>query len=299
MGKDFGVDMNLNAAVTFVATHGRILERRRMQLLIGEGTAEDVLTALDAYRTADGGYGWGLEPDLRSTTSQPVAAMHAFEVLAEVRDTKSRRALKLLDWLSGHTFPDGGVPFALPYTDTAGSARHWAAADSTASSLMMTAQLAAQAHRLARYRADVAEHPWLARAISYCLDQLDRTMSPHAIELMFVLRFLDAVAERTPRARPLLERFSGYVTRHGPHPVTGGAEGEVLHLLDFTPYSDAPSRAVFPAEAVAADRDRLASQQQPDGGWEVTHDTASPAGALEWRGYTTVQSVTVLQNGRL
>ncbi len=293
------MEMDLSAAVTFLSTHGRILERRRMQMLLGEGTAEDVLTALDAYRTADGGYGWGLEPDLRSTTSQPVAAMHALEVLAEVRDAESRRAPELLDWLSGHTFPDGGVPFVLPYSDTAGSARHWMTADSTVSSLMMTAQLAAQAHRLARYRADVAGHPWLGPATSYCLDQMEQTTSPHAIELMFVLRFLDAIAERTPRARPLLERFSGYVAKDGPHPVTGGAEGEVLYLLDFTPYSDAPSRAVFLAGAVAADRDRLASQQQPDGGWEVTYASFSPAGALEWRGYTTVQSVTVLQNGRL
>ena len=125
-----------------------------------------MLTALDAYRTADGGYGWGLEPDLRSTTGQPVAAMHALEVLAEVRDTKSPRAPELLDWLSGHTFPDGGVPFGLPYLDTAGSAGHWVTAHSTASSLMMTAQLEAQAHRLARYRADVAGHPWLGPATS-------------------------------------------------------------------------------------------------------------------------------------
>ena len=94
MGKDRSMDMDLNAAVTFLTTHGRILERRRMQLLLGEGTAEDVLAALDAYRTADGGYGWGLEPDLRSTTSQPVAAMHALEVLAEARDTKSPRGAR-------------------------------------------------------------------------------------------------------------------------------------------------------------------------------------------------------------
>jgi hypothetical protein len=34
-------------------------------------------------RNPDGGYGWGLEPDLRSVTSQPVGAMHAMEVFAE------------------------------------------------------------------------------------------------------------------------------------------------------------------------------------------------------------------------
>jgi hypothetical protein len=293
------MEFDLNAAVTFVSTHGRILERRRMGLLAGAGTAEEVLTALDAYRNADGGYGWGLEPDLRSATSQPVAAMHALEVLAETRDAKSQRAPELLDWLAGHTFADGGVPFALPYQDTEGSAQHWVTADASASSLMMTAQLAAQAQRLAAYRADVAEHAWLAAATSYCLDEIEKTTSPHAYELMFVLRFLDTVAERTPRAAPLLERFVGYVTKDGPHPVTGGAEGEVLHLLDFTPYCDAPSRKAFSAEAVAADLDRLAAQQRPDGGWEVTFDAHSPAGALDWRGYTTVQSATILRNGRL
>ena len=197
------MDMDLNAAVSFVATHARILERRRLNLLLGEGSPDDVLTALDAYRNPDGGYGWALEPDLRSATSQPVAAMHALEVLAEVRDAKSQRAPELCDWLADHTLPDGGVPFGLPYSDTAGSAPHWADADATVSSLQMTAQLAAQAHRLARHRADIAGHPWLATATSYCLDAIDRTVeTPHAYELMFVMRFLDAVAEHAPPGSP-------------------------------------------------------------------------------------------------
>lgn len=294
------MDMDLNAAVSFVATHARILERRRLHLLLGEGSPEDVLAALDAYRNPDGGYGWALEPDLRSATSQPVAAMHALEVLAEVRDAKSQRAPELCDWLADHTLPDGGVPFGLPYSDTAGSAPHWADADATVSSLQMTAQLAAQAHRLARHRADIAGHPWLATATSYCLDAIDRTVeTPHAYELMFVMRFLDAVAEHVPRARPLVDRLTRYVTSNGPTPVTGGAEDEVLHLLDFTPYADAPSRASFTKDAIAADLDRLAGQQQPDGGWTVDYTLYSPAAALEWRGYATVQAVAVLRSTAL
>jgi hypothetical protein len=292
--------MDLEAAVSFMATRARVLERRRLHLLLGQGSPDDVLAALDAYRNPDGGYGWGLEPDLRSATSQPVAAMHALEVLADIRDTTSPRPVELCDWLAGHTLPDGGVPFALPYSDTAGSAPLWADADATVSALQMTAQLAAQGHRLARHRADVAGHPWLAAATTYCLDVIERIVeAPHAVELLFVMRFLDAVADSTPRARPLLDRLAGFVVGDGPTPVAGGAEDEVLYLLDFTPFADAPSRASFTPEAVAADLDRLAGQQQPDGGWLVTFTPYSDAAALEWRGYATVQAVAVLRGAAL
>ena len=288
--------MNLGAAEAFMVAHARVLERRRMRLLLGAGSPDEVLAALDAYRNPDRGYGWALEPDLRSATSQPVAAMHALEVLAEVRDTTSARPVQLCDWLAEHTFPDGGVPLALPYPDTAGSAPLWADADATVSSLQMTAQLAAQAHRLARHRSDLAAHPWLAAATTYCLDAVDRIVeAPHPVELVFVMRFLDAVADDVPRARRLLDRLAGFVVSDGPTPVAGGAADEVLYLLDFTPYGDAPSRTLFAGSAVAADLDRLAGQQQPDGGWTVTFTSYSPAAALDWRGYATVQAVSVLR----
>jgi len=291
--------VDLDGALRFLTTHARLLERRRLHHLLGSCTTEDVLVALDAFGNPDGGYGWALEPDLRSVTSQPVAAMHALEVLAEIRDT-SDRAPRLLDWLTGHTFPDGGVPFALAYPDTTGSAPHWAGADPATSSLMMTAQLAAQAHRLAPHHAGVAAHPWLAGATAYCLDVIERrTEPPHAIELMFLLRFLDAVAPHTPPARPLIGRLAAHVNHDGPTPVAGGAEGEVLHPLDFTPHPASYVRGAFGAEAIEADRARLAGQQRPDGGWEVTYPTYSPAAALEWRGYATVQAVSALRGAPL
>ncbi len=294
------MDFDLEAAVRFVQTHARILERRRLDLMLGQGTPDDVIAALDAYRNADGGYGWGLEPDLRSSTSQPVAAMHALELLAEVRDTRTGRPLEILDWLVGCTFDDGGVPFGLPYTDTAGSAPHWAGADRSESSLQMTTQLAAQAHRLGRHRSDIAEHPWLAGATEYCLTTIGETLQkPQAYELMFVLRFLDAVADHDPRALPLINRFAKLVRTDGPTPVHGGADDEVLNLLDFTPYADTRLRSAFPADCIAADMRRLAAQQQPDGGWTVDYPLHSPAAVLDWRGYATVQSLRVLQGGPL
>ncbi len=291
------MDMDLNAAISFVATHARTLEWRRLHHLLGDASPADVLAALDAYRNPDGGYGWGLEPDLRSVTSQPVAAMHALEVLADIRDPKNQRAPQLCDWLADHTLADGGVPFSLPYPDTAGSAPHWTGADTTVSSLQMTAQLAAQAHRLARHRTDVAGHPWLATATSYCLNAIEQIVEePQAHELMFVMHFLDAVAPGTPQARPLLDRVARFVRMDGPTPVAGGAENEVLYPLDFTPHAGTPSRALFDKDAVANDLNRLASQQQSDGGWAITFRPPSPAAALEWRGYATVQAVAVLRN---
>ncbi|WP_229074913.1 hypothetical protein [Actinoplanes sp. DH11] len=287
--------MDLDAAVSFMSTHARVLERRRLLHLLGRATAADVVAALDGYRNADGGYGWALEPDLRSTTSQPVAAMHALEVLAEVGDTTDRGP-RLLDWIAGHAGTDGGVPFALPFPDTGGCAPHWAAAGPGAS-LTMTAQLAAHAHRLARHRPDVAGHPWLAAATEFCLDAVEHTTEPpHAIELMFAMRFLDTVATDSPRARAALEKYVRFVRVDGPTPVAGGAEGEVLHPLDFTPEPGTPSREFFDAEAVAKDQERLAGEQQPDGGWTVTFTAFSPAATLEWRGYATVAAVAALRN---
>ncbi|MGI5240955.1 hypothetical protein [Dactylosporangium sp. CA-139066] len=294
------MDIDLDAAVAFMTTHARVLDRRRLQFALGHATADDVLAALDAYRNPDGGYGWGLEPDLRSTTSQPVGAMCALEVLADLPDTTSRRPIELLDWLAAHTFAGGGVPFALGFPDTEGSAPHWVGADPAVPTLQMTAQLAAQAHRLARHRADVAEHPWLAAATGYCLDEIERTEeAPHAYVLMFAMHFLDAAAARVPRAGQLLEHLSRFVVRDGPTPVAGGAEGEVLHPLSFAPHADGPARAMFDAATVRAELSRTAAGQREDGGWTVDFTAFSPAAAIEWRGFATLQALAALRGASL
>jgi hypothetical protein len=284
--------IDLAAAIGFVATHGRVLERRRLELLIGDVDPAGVLAALDGYRNPDGGYGWGLEPDLRSPESQPSAAMHAFEVLAEVAPTTTPRAQQLCDWLDASTLADGGLPFALPITDPAGCAPWWADPDTATSSLQTTAQVAANAHRVARHDAAVAGHPWLVRATAWCLAAiaaLDHT--PHAYELLFAVRFLDAIADTTPEAQRLLDQLSQYVPGDGVVAVAGGVEGEAVRALQFAPRPYSAARRLFSDALINDELRRLRDGQQPDGGWTVDFVSSSPAAALEWRAYATVDAV--------
>jgi hypothetical protein len=293
--------IDLSAAHDFVATHARVLDRRRFELLNGGTDPAAVLAALDGYRNPGGGYGWGLEPDLRSPESQPGAAHHAFEVFEEIAPTAAPQAAALCDWLDSISLPDGGLPMALPLSMTAGSAPWWKAADPSESSLQITAIAAAAAHRVAAHDPTVAAHPWLERATRYCLNAIDAIEeAPFAYVLGFSVGFLDAVHETRPEAADLLRRLGTYVPDDGLIRVSGGTEDEMLRPLDVSPYPDRPARDLFSADVISAELDRLASQQQEDGGWVVDFAKISPAGSLDWRGYVTVQAIDILRrNARI
>jgi hypothetical protein len=288
--------MDINLASAFMITHARLLDRRRFDLVTGQGRAADVLSALAAYRNEDGGFGWGLEPDLRSPESQPVGALHAFEVFEEAGADASELPGQLCDWLASITLPDGGLPFALPITDPAGSAPWWLQADPAESSLHLTTAIADMAHRVARHNPVVRDHEWLARATDYCWQRIVELDGPlHTLELRFVLGFLDAIHDLRPGAPAELQRLGKLLPDNGTLAVQGGIEGEKLHPLDFSPLPGRPVRALLAPETIDADLDRLAAEQQDDGGWIVNFASQSVAGALEWRGYATVSAVKILQ----
>jgi hypothetical protein len=295
------VTVDLSAAAAFQAGSARLLDRRRFDLLFGDGGVEPVLAAVDGYRNPDGGYGWGLEPDLRSRTSQPGGALHAFEALADIVPATSAHALELCDWLDGVTLADGGLPFALPVPDPAACAPFWASSDGRESSLQITAVVGAAAYRVAVHDPAVAGHPWLARATEYCLAAV-RSLGPdpHAMVLAFATQFLDAASARAPEAAELVDAVRPHVPADGLLHVAGGAEDEYMRPLDFAPFPGGPARSLFSDAVVDAELERLANGQQPDGGWAVDFASYSPAAALEWRGARTVGALVVLRaNGVL
>lgn len=288
--------VNHSAAASFLATHGRLLDRRRFELLSGETDARAVLAALGAYRNPDGGYGWGLEPDLRAPESQPGGALHAWEVFEEIAPDPAAHAAHLCDWLASVSTPDGGLPFALPVADPAGCAPFWLQADPAEATLQSTAFTAGVALRVARHDRVVREHPWLAAATRYCFRAIrELSSAPHAIALSFAVRFADAAHDLHPEASSLLDHLATFVPPDGLAPVDGGSDGETLRALDFAPLPHRPARALFADDVIAAELRRLAGEQQDDGGWRVDFASYSPAAALEWRGYATVRAVSILQ----
>ena len=280
----------------FISAHARLLDRRRAELAAGTGDAEAALTVLAGYRNPDGGFGWALEPDLRAPASQPVAALHAFEVLEEVAPVTSPLAAGLLDWLDSVALDGGALPFALPGTASAGSAPMWESADTTSPSLHMTAVVLGIAHRVARHDPAVAAHPWLRRATDWAMDRIAALKGPeHAIELKFVIALVDAL-----EARDELERLAGFLPPDATLRVTEGKPDEAMRPLDFSPEPGRPIRALLDPAAIEADLDRLEAEQHQDGGWDVDWAHWSPAGALEWRGWATVRALRILRaNGRV
>jgi hypothetical protein len=285
----------MNEIVAFMTTHARLLDRRRLDLALGAGDVEQTLAALAAYRNPDGGFG-ALEPDLRAPSSQPGAALHAFEVFEEIAPATSPMATDLCDWLAGASLPGGGLPFALPGSDYPGSAPFWASADPTEPSLFMTAIVTGIAHRVARHDPAVGGHPWLRQATDYCLREIAALdEAPFPIAFRFCLQLLDAL-----EAEDELRRLGKFLPASGTIPVPSPTPGEAMRPLDFSPWPDRPLRALFDPAVIEADLDRLAADQDPDGGWRVDFTAYSPAAELEWRGVATVEAVRILRaNGRL
>src|SRR4051812_38567235 len=189
--------IDVAAAHDFMATHARVLDRRRFELQNGGTDASAALAALDGYRNPDGGYGWGLEADLRSPESQPGAAAHAFEVFEDIAPATALQAAGLCDWLDSITLEDGGLPFVLPLSTNAASAPWWHNGDASTSSLQITAFTCAVAQRVAAHDPGVAAHRWLERATPYCLDAIAALHeTPFAYVLAFSVQFLDAVRDR-------------------------------------------------------------------------------------------------------
>ncbi|MCZ6538501.1 MAG: hypothetical protein O6922_01575, partial [Chloroflexi bacterium] len=71
-------------AAEFIGLNARPLERAQFEYQFGSGSISDVLAELGEFQNDDGGFGHGIEPDLRMPLSSSFASTLAFQVFREL-----------------------------------------------------------------------------------------------------------------------------------------------------------------------------------------------------------------------
>ncbi len=275
---------DLAAAARFIHANARVLERHRLAVLLDGAPVEPVLAALRAYRNPDGGFGHGLEPDLRSPGSEPVSTQHALDVLAEVGAVDDPLGTDAADWLATIAGADGGVPFVLP---EAADYPHAPWMEPSEGGSQLTFALAGA---LWQAKGPVA---WLEAGTHWCWDALAKPQEVSAYQVKFGLEFLDHVPDEA-RATAVIKTLQPLLDPDGSMPVGGGVENERLTPLDLAPRPGARSRALLSDERIEAELDRLESEQRDDGGWTFDWLGWSPGQTAEWRGIVTLRAVATL-----
>ncbi|MFD4907578.1 acyl-CoA synthetase family protein [Kitasatospora purpeofusca] len=309
----------LDAAARYLWTSGRVLEQRRFAHLFGveggptggvtglpagvpTGDPAGVLAALDAHRTADGGYAYGLEPDVRGPAAQPIAVPAALLVLEEAGALDHARARAVCDWLAGVAAPDGGVPVVLP------SLRPYPhppfvpvpeEREPPVGALLSTGQIVAPLLR----RGIV--HPWLTAATAFCRTAVENLRETHPYEAGAAIRFLDAAPD-TAWARREAARLGALVheqrivlldpARPEEARISPGyAPGEHHLPHDYARRPDSLARHWFTTAELARGLDHLAAEQQSDGGWPIHWVRWSASTESEARPGVTLQALLTLR----
>jgi hypothetical protein len=255
-----------------------VLEQRRFEHRYGDGDRQAVLAALASYRTADGGYGYALEPDGRGPVSQPPHIWAALEVLEELDAVDGA----ICDHLETISAPDGGVPLALPSLEPYPRAPWWGIEPD--GSLIATAQIVS--------RLKGVEHRWVDRATEFCWAKVKAIDKTHPYEAEAAIVFLDAVGGEAEAARiGELVEAQGLIG----HAPEGYAADEVHHAYDFAPRPTSFARAWFSDAEMDAALEHLAAAQGDDGGWHPNWAIWTPAIGIEWVGPVTLRALAILR----
>jgi hypothetical protein len=279
---------DLAKTTDFLWRTARLLEQHRFALLFLDGGPQAVVEALRPYQNADGGFGHGLEPDIRAPVSQPVPTWTALCILDEAGAFDDPMVTRACDYLLSITTIEGGVPFVLPSVRAYPRAPWWESEDLPSASLNPTAALAALLHK------HQSEHPWLLPATNYCWRQLETLDQTSPYEMRAVLPFLDTVPDRQ-RAEQVFAHVGPKILEQKLVTLDTAPQQDTHTPLTFAPHPQSLARRLFSDEVIEVHLSALASARQEDGGWLFNWLTWNPASALEWRGIVTIEALVTLQ----
>ncbi|GAA1777788.1 hypothetical protein GCM10009834_40870 [Streptomonospora arabica] len=281
----------LRSAEHFISRNARLIDRHRFAYLFRSGSAAPIRSALESYRNVDGGYGNGLEPDLRGHGSQPAAVVVALRYLDELGAVPRDIADGIGRYLTSIARDSGGVPPVLPTARHTEAAPAYRETHDFAGALDPTATLVGLMHR---HRIC---HAWRDRATAFCWTRIAALRWTDPDEAIAVCTFLENVPDRR-RAETEFQRLAPAI--RAVIETDPAAAGHVHRPLDLAGRPDHIARRLFTDEEISAALDGLLNRWRSDGGWDITWDSWAVSARNEWRGLLTVRHLKTLRDyGRL
>lgn len=267
-------------ALGFLELRGATLPYAMVRYQWFGGSAFDVATALVAYQNPDGGFGSRLEPDIHDPSSNAFAARIAMQFMralpAEV--TNDVRA-RLQAWLTANQHEDGDWHFS--EQTTAGFLQPWFAGWGFPS-LNPACCVVGLAASLG-----IATDTMLARTASLFAEKAS-TDEIRAAQFYSVLPYVEYTAGITP---PDATIWYDLLAEQIVAMIDAGKFDDAEHFFTLALGGSPEITARIPAETIAAQIDRMLSEQQTDGGWPTPYDDA-------WRDWSTVGNMMTLSDLR-
>ena len=294
-------------AKTFIMEQGRDLDRALLAFHFEDGTADDVLTALAVYQNDDGGFGHGLEPDLRTLASSVIATTVAFQNFRSLGVPADhpmvRRGIAYL--LATYDESRQVWPIIPPEVEDAPHAPWWYYAESEASfgGFLINPRVEIVGY-LHDYSAEVPPDllQTLTAAVFEHLDSL-----PDEIEMHDIICFV-SLAETAALPGSYKDRIWAKLAKAAEHGVAREPEeltGYVLKPLYLASSPDSRLAAGL-ADEVAMNLDFEIEQQGEDGAWSPNfswgdqHPEAWKIAKREWQARMTLKNLRVLRDfGRI
>jgi hypothetical protein len=251
---------------SYLQDHARPLDLRRYQHLFEGADHRPVLDELAAFQNADGGFGRGLEPDLRLPDSSVLATIVAFQHLAELGGSDPDLVGRAVGYLVGAHDPalNGWINIP-PAADRFPRAPWWDHA--TIQTWAGWGNPSAEVLGYLLEHADLVDDALLQRLSEQAVRRLHEIGDPERHEIKCFVR-LYVRAPDALRSR-LREPLAGHIKRAT---TTDPAEweGYVATPLTFITAPDAPFADLFDRELLQANAVALREQMVDGTYWEPT-----------------------------